>query len=46
MQDSVNNPVTIPFSVAAPQIAALKPKMTNKRQLKKTRMRVLSALTE
>jgi hypothetical protein len=47
MQDSVNNPVTIHFAPAAPQILpASKQKKTNKRQLKKAQTPVLSALAQ
>jgi hypothetical protein len=46
MQDSVNNPVTLHFAPATPQIAGLKQKKTNKRQLKKTQTPVLSALAQ
>jgi hypothetical protein len=46
MQDSVSNPVTIHFVPAAPQIAGLKQKKTNKRQLEMTQTPVLRALAQ
>jgi hypothetical protein len=46
MQDSVSNPATIHFAPATPQIAGLKQKKTNKRQLKKKQTAVLSALAQ
>jgi hypothetical protein len=35
MQDSLNNPATIPFPSAAPQISALKPKNDKQKTIEK-----------